>query len=381
MALLGKARYSPYDSGYGGTNGSVAGAAEELTTIWVGDLPQEVTYTDLYIGFGPFGAILGANVSPHAAASGMRSGFVRFRSRNEAEMAIASAQLGQALIWGQPVVCQWAKSNSFASTPAEGGKGGSPGYGAWKGRAGPASHAPAAFSHIYGAALYPPQRYLGGKPYTQAQPQAEPITTLWVGSLPEGVLDADLAEAFSICGQVIVATVHRKPSPQGSYSGFVRFTSRVEAEAAMVGLAAGAITVHGQAIVGQWAKVNSRVDGMNDAGLGPNGYAKQEPIGARPAAAQVTPVAVPGVGVRTLFMGNLPSDVTEAEISQGMLEMALEGAVKICPSKLPGRGPTAFVRFLSAESACEALDVLRGSPLDIRGSLVEVQFARNDTFS
>eukprot|EP00971_Amphidinium_carterae_P287849 5714241-Amphidinium_carterae.1 len=134
-------------------------------------------------------------------------------------------------------------------------------------------------------------------------------------------------------------------------------------------------------IVGQWAKVNSRVDGVHDSELAPRGWVKQDAVGARPVMAQVPPAAAPGAGVRTLFMGNLPIYVTEADISQGMLEMALEGVIKICPSKLPGRGPTAFIRFPNAEKACEALDVLKGSPLDIRGSLVEVQFARNDTFS
>eukprot|EP00971_Amphidinium_carterae_P232772 4619691-Amphidinium_carterae.1 len=41
------------------------------------------------------------------------------------------------------------------------------------------------------------QRPLGGKPYSSRAP-AEPITTLWVRSLPEGVQDADLAEAFDL---------------------------------------------------------------------------------------------------------------------------------------------------------------------------------------
>jgi len=334
------------------------------------------------MGFGPFGAILGASVSSTPAASGMRSGFVRFKTQVEAESAIAASQSSQVLIWGKPVVCQWAKSNSTGTPRNSGGlaAGGlsADGYGAWKtGKGGAAAPPP---PPSYGKSC--PQRpFSGGKAggyYTQ-----EPITTIWVGSLPEGTVDADLAEAFRPYGKVIAATVHRRPSPQGSYSGFVRFATRLESELALASLMAGSIPIYGQIIVGQWAKVNSKADGAAGGDSGSSSY--HEPHGALAARPPQVKTALEasgggGGGVRTLFLANLPFDVTEAEVSQGIQEVALAGIVKLCPSKVPSRGPTAFVRFQSLESACEALDVLKGTPLAIRDHLVEADFARSDTF-
>lgn len=72
-------------------------------------------------------------------------------------------------------------------------------------------------------------------------PGGEEITTLWVGDLPQGTTDDELLTAFGVLGQVLVAKVQWKASSMGTYSGFVRFATRAEAEVALTTVYEGGV--------------------------------------------------------------------------------------------------------------------------------------------
>merc|ERR1711935_359062 len=73
----------------------------------------------------------------------------------------------------------------------------------------------------------------------------EEIATLWIGSVPTGTTEMELVQVFSQFGTVVATVVHKKPSPQGSVNGFVRYASRMEGERALQTIATGCVNIKG----------------------------------------------------------------------------------------------------------------------------------------
>lgn len=276
-------RSSPYGAAF-------QAGGEELATLWVGDLPGETTDTDLLDAFIQFGQIVSASVSRRPAASGARSGFVRFSCSAEADSALNVAALGSVAVHGQVATAQWARSNStggasgggsghapqeffspevhsfqpafrsFGPMPSfpkghpsgkAGGKAAPPiGLGAWRPPTGSGAGAGGSRGAIGGSFI---------KQEVYVQPTEE-LATIFVGNLQEGTENVHLAAAFGDCGEVVSATVNSRPSPMGSYSGFVRFAARDDAEMALALCLGGEMIVGLHPCVGSWAKVNSKID-------------------------------------------------------------------------------------------------------------------------
>lgn len=264
------------------------GAGEEITTLWVGDLPAETTDDELLTGFVMYGNVKSAKVGFRPAASGMRSGFVRYETRLEADEALHLAASGMLVVLGQAVTCQWARQNSNGGK--SGGKGGKGGGGAIE-NSYAAAPVQAAWLEDFGASEQAlgsqgyaavgqgapaGQRWGGGAGMGQAPmgqaPMAQPIIedqmcTLWLGNMVEGTTNDDVAQAFGSLGQVVHGSVSRKPSQLGSYSGFVRYASRADAEQALTLCSSGQLLVNGSAVVARWSKTNSKIMPELTAGM------------------------------------------------------------------------------------------------------------------
>lgn len=90
------------------------GSQEEVTTLWVGSLPEMVTALDLEAAFGQAGTIVGSSVNTKAS-QGSYTAFVRFATRAEASEALNWVRGGQIMVAGVPCVARWARQNSRIS--------------------------------------------------------------------------------------------------------------------------------------------------------------------------------------------------------------------------------------------------------------------------
>jgi len=349
---------------YGGPAGNANGF-EEITTLWVGDLPAACSNEDLLGGFVDY-RVSNATVSSRPSASGARSGFVRFLHRHEAESALNAACGGMIGVSGQSVSCQWAKQNSYGGAQAglNGGNGGvgqsfsahvvappGTGYGGCKGYGGKG----------YSAMPYnPPPWHMGGATSPWGH---EEIATLWLGNLAEGTTVEEMTSVFSSYGNVLIASVSNKLSPQGSLSGFVRFSARHEAEAALTQVIGDNILIQGAPIVARWARVNSKLEG--DTAV----------VGSSPV------VGVSAGSSSTLFLGSIPLDATENDVTDALFNagIASQGDV-VCKMQRPNvHGLSCFVKFASPEAAQQALNLNLARPLTIHGQVLKVTFAKQDT--
>jgi len=233
---------------------------QEVCTVWVGDLAPQITDADLFEAFSMFGTVVSTTLTGRTAASGARSAFIRFSSRTEAADAIAAAEARQIGCMGQPVTCQWAKSDSFRGGVGVGvGAGvsvgpplGGVGF-CIAGGVGDVAH-----GHYTATKFDPFYEEVQAAVPVDAQGMEE-LSTLWVGSLPDGTTENDLLGTLGMCGRVLAITVHSRPSPKGSLSGFVRFATRMEAERALSAVAEALVEIRGVQPVVRWANSNSRV--------------------------------------------------------------------------------------------------------------------------
>lgn len=358
---------------YGGPAGYASGL-EEITTLWVGDLPAECSNDDLLYGFAEYG-LLNASVSSRLAASGARSGFVRFGSSHQAQAALNAAHGGMIAVGGQPVVCQWARQNSFSGATSDHIQS-QPQHQAFAPPGGGFNMAPPARGKGYskgypvqGYAPVPPARYAPPvRPGWQVGPLptawGEDIATLWLGNLPEGTTMEEIASVFSETGTVLVASVSSKPSALGSFSGFVRLSNRSEAEFALASVTEGSILVQGAPCVARWAKVNSKVEGAVGT--------------AAPSAALWRP-NVPAGNSSTLFVGSIPLDAAEAEVYEALVASGIQADVNVKMQRPTHHGLAGFVKFASPEAAMEAYEMHQVRALQIRGQVLKVDFAKQDS--
>eukprot|EP00927_Polykrikos_kofoidii_P071706 TRINITY_DN67943_c0_g1_i1.p1 TRINITY_DN67943_c0_g1~~TRINITY_DN67943_c0_g1_i1.p1 ORF type:complete len:502 (+),score=87.27 TRINITY_DN67943_c0_g1_i1:92-1597(+) len=479
-------------------NGGGGTSHEEITTLWVGNLPPTCTDTQLFSTFASQGAVMSAVVTPRPAPSGARSGFVRFASRGEAEMALSTAASGQIVVDKQGLICQFAKANSFGGVTSggtsdgvwdtvesngggccggsmrggngcggscvahsedcsggpgayvgktwvsanSGGDSGASGYDSCGGRGYGNGHrgdcntggygcgrgcgygcggciAPTSTNCVrrnfsgggvsgcaytgYGddtsqiGSLNVPSAFRGGAGAvtlgrgrltqnaslssvptnlggnggacgggaTAATPTEE-LTTLWLGNLPPGVTEQEVIAAFSVVGQVLVATIHPKPSLHGSYSGFVRLLRRSDAEMALAMVTGGTLLVGGVPVVARWAKGNSKLD-MAAATFAAN--------------MQSLTCTTPAGAGQTLHLGNLPLDTNEQEVNDALSDHGVEGFISIRMARPTNRALSAFIKFQSLEAAQDAINLISENPPTIQTQTVQVEWAKQDSFS
>lgn len=273
-----------------GLNGTAAQSGmapgEVLTTLWVGNIPESVSAEELKAAFSPYGQVLDASLMDGLSSLGQRQGFVRFSRAEEVATALAVAEKSQMQLAGQPVKCSWAKRNLFKSEQEN-----------------------AAVPVVTGMPMTMPMTMPATMSMTMpmSMPAAAPtfsfpsmaapahasageIVTLWVGSLPAGTQESEMASIFGAYGAVVACVVHSKPSPQGSLSGFVRYSTRQQCELALQFANAGSLQVRGQPIVARWAKGNSKV-GMGVSASNPSTTAMQFAAPATTAMQFAAPVA------------------------------------------------------------------------------------------
>lgn len=371
--------------------GAADGLSKEPATLWLGSLPPEATEDDLIATFSPYGQLVSATLNSKLSPAGSLSGFVRYATPQEAQMALASVNSGAVYIGNAPVSAQWAKANSKPS----------PGLWPPQEQGYPTQH--------YGYGGGQEQRYGGGKghgkngggDYGGAQLSDE-LTSLWVGSLPVGISEADLATCFQPCGTLVSAIVNRKPSPNGSISGFVRFHTRQEAEGALHLLESGMVRCGDVPMCGQWAKGNSKPSpslwppgaASQVTVVPPPHYAeaiwqpasrvatskvgpppRQIPAPIRPANAP-KPGSAPkpaGEGIRTLFVGGLPDNATAETVIEVFREQILADVLaKVI------RDGCAFAKFKTREEAQAALDIANSVGLVYQDTNWVCQWAKWD---
>lgn len=187
---------------------------QEIVTLWIGDLLPHTTQRDLLIAFGKLGSVLNVNVK----GGDRLQGWVRFSSRAEAEEVLLQAEQRPVLVLGQPVTCRWARNNVFGGATAA------------------------------AAAMQ------------DAIEMTDELCTIWVGSIPPDTTDQDFISAFNPYGELVAAALNRKASNNGLMAGWVRYRTRMEAEAALTFVQSQAIVVNNAIVVGQWAKANAKLN-------------------------------------------------------------------------------------------------------------------------
>jgi hypothetical protein len=306
--------------------GEVIGEEGDISTLWIGSLPVDATHNDVLGTFGLYGRVTSVVISDRMARSGALSAFCRFATHSEASVAM-SACSGQATIKGSAVTIAWAKSNSLGQT-----------------------------------------RPVAVVPRVML-PRREELTTLWIGNLPGPSDEGEIAALFSQYGQVLSVMVHPRPSPQGSHSGFVRFVTRKEAEAALAATGMCLVAIQGIPVAAQWARENSKLP----PGVQLPQLLAQHNISINPGVA-----GAPG-GIRTLFLGSLPPDATESDVAQAFDVASVGGMTVTMNRQQTPRGFSAFLKLESPEVAEQVLLMCKEQAPLVRGQPITVDWAKADS--
>merc|ERR1719189_2566733 len=86
--------------------------AEEVATLWVGNVLPGTSDDELSFAFSPFGTLLACFLVKKLSPQGQMSGFVRYTSRGEAALALQACESEAVMISGAPVRAHWASENS-----------------------------------------------------------------------------------------------------------------------------------------------------------------------------------------------------------------------------------------------------------------------------
>jgi len=201
---------------------------------------------------------------------------------------------------------------------------------------------------------------------TLNQMATEDARKLFVAGLPESITEDALREVFEATGGKVTDVSLPRDRATGRVRGFgfVTFASPEEAAAARDSLD-GSLQAGRPISVRPFSSEPPRREagGMaRPGGDGPSGGASGPPGGA-------------GQEDRTLYVGNLPYDVTQVEVTQLFTDNALVAPVRIHlpvgpDGRLRGFG---FVTCASADAANQSLNTLRN--LDVRGRRLMVNIA------
>lgn len=219
------------------------GGPEEVTTLWVGNCSSNTTDSEVALAMIPFGNLESCFLLKKLSPQGQLSGFVRYRTRVEAAIALEAITAGRVVINGSAITGKWASKNSSPLVDPV-----------------LAAHQSsmitvAAAQH----AINPQANMLMHQALPQARPAiaADDLTTLWVGNLPATTLDTDLQAVMVPFGTLICCFLHKTLSPQGQMSGFARYASKTEASQALQVIETGTIVVHGAIMKAKWARQNA----------------------------------------------------------------------------------------------------------------------------
>jgi RNA recognition motif-containing protein len=248
---------------------------EELATLWVGNALPGTTDAELAVAFKPFGTLLTCFLLQKLSPNGQLSGFVRYATRDEADMALQVVNHGHITCNGATVTAKWADKNSKpsigqAKQNLESALLGNADVQIQSARQAQALQvAPSLYAMGEGDAPVTGGLYSGSQRSAAPLPQVvqspepvdpnDPIATLWVGNVLSGTTDAEMVVTFSTYGQLLACFLLKKASPNGQLSGFVRYTSYEEAETALRAIEAGMVVINGMKLIGKWATRNTGV--------------------------------------------------------------------------------------------------------------------------
>jgi len=214
---------------------------EELTTLWLGNLPEGTLSADVTAAFSPLGQVLVSSIQNRLSPQGSLSGFVRFVTREEADQALNWAASGHVTFRGVPCVARWARVNS---------------------RLDPSTVNCLSYRVTNNSSKVPTLPWTwSGYPTTAGRvpgPSTDgSIRTLFIGGLPFDTYEEEVAQTLRMIGlEGKVTLCQSKPSARG-VSGFVRFDTLEAAEEALILMSEYTPNIRGQTIVFDWAKTDT----------------------------------------------------------------------------------------------------------------------------
>lgn len=245
---------------------------EEIATLWVGNALPGTTDGDLAAAFAQFGTMVTCFLRPKLSPNGFMSGFVRYSTRDAADMALVVVNHGHVVVKGATITAKWADRNSNPTSGA-----------AWQAvqqslAAGQLQQTPdpAGFQHdavsmqqSVAVLQDPALKILQGIEGVATAAPTEELATLWIGNAVIGTTDAELLSAFSLYGSLLACFLLKKMSPNGQLSGFVRYSTAQEASAALLAVESGFIVINGATITAKWATRNTGITKalVNGSGL------------------------------------------------------------------------------------------------------------------
>lgn len=305
------------------------GVTEEITTLWIGNAVPGTTDADLAHVFAPFGELMCCFLLKRLSNNGQLSGFVRYYSREHAAEALNAVTAGRIVVKGSPLAARWTEKNSMPKPKTD-------------------------------SDLNPPP-----PPATHTY-AGEEITTIWVGNVLPGTLDTDMAGVFSQFGALVCCFLLKRLSPNGQLSGFVRYTTRAEANAALETALTGTIALKGSIITAKWAAENSKpLDNQQLA-------AKAEQIA--PAIYESS-----GEEIATLWVGNVLQGTTDADM---VVAFSPYGPLLCCflLKKLSPNGQlSGFVRYTSRGEASFAMEAVNAGLVVVLGSTIHAKWAQQNS--
>merc|ERR1712232_1474685 len=300
-----------------------------ITTLWVGNALPGTTDQDLLNAFAQFGEIICCFLLKRLSPNGNLSGFVRFRTRAEAAIALGHVEAGSIVVNGSTLTAKWTEKNTvpLGSERSE-------------------------------SSSMPPA------PPPAQNAQGEEITTIWIGNALPGTVDADMVNAFGQFGNMMCCFLLKRLSPNGQLSGFVRYHNRDDAGRALDAVQRGQIVLKGSIVTGKWASVNSKPLETVQVGVAPTG----------PSHDQTT-----GEEITTLWVGNVMPDSTDVEMQ---IQFAPYGNMQCCflLKKLSPNGQlSGFVRYNSRTEAMAAMDAVAGGLIILHGATLNAKWASQNS--
>lgn len=95
--------------------GSQLESGEELTTLWIGNAVQTTTDAELQVTFSAYGSLVACFLLKKPSPHGFLSGFVRYATAAEAQVALSVAESGTIAIQGSVLTARWASRNTGAT--------------------------------------------------------------------------------------------------------------------------------------------------------------------------------------------------------------------------------------------------------------------------
>jgi len=408
-------------------------SAEDITTLWVGNILPGTTNEDMSAVFSLYGHLLACFTLKSLSPQGQMSGFVRYTTRQEAAVVLQAIENESVAIRGSIIRGKWATENSNISKKLGGespharigqnrtlgvSHSGPPHLGGLQAqslhlgslqtaslqampqdlrlglaRTGSIQSVPQ-YSHLgllqTGSIQTTPQNFgsLAGAPQNtygqesgrlQTEADDEEITTLWVGNVPPGTSDQQMATFFKPFGNLVCCFLLKKLSKQGQLSGFVRFTHRSEASAALEAIMQGIILINGAVVTSKWARQNSKPLSNPDALA-----AKQLHTDATTGNLHMDVLQPPanlanGEEITTLWLGNALPGTSDTDLRVALSQY---GSLVCCflLKKISPQGQlSGFARYTSQIEAQMALEAIISGRIIVNNSVITAKWASHNS--